>query len=81
VRATSPYLFNMGDAFDIWTQVTCPVLLLRGTESWASDPEVDGRAKAFRNYTFFNIEKAGHWVHHDQLPTFLKLVREFLGRA
>jgi len=44
VRATSPYLFNMPDAHDIWTQITCPVLLLRGTESWASDPEVDGRA-------------------------------------
>jgi len=79
VRATSPYLFNMQDAFDIWTQVTCPVLLLRGTESWASDPELDGRAKAFRDYTFFNIEKAGHWVHHDQLAIFLRLVREFLG--
>lgn len=79
VRASSPYLFNMVDAFDIWKQVTCPVLLLRGTESWASDPELDGRARAFRDYTFFNIEKAGHWVHHDQLAIFLKLVRDFLG--
>ncbi len=25
VRAISPYLFNMTDAFDIWTQITCPV--------------------------------------------------------
>jgi len=79
VRATSPYLFNMQEAYDIWTQITCPVLLLRGTESWASDPEIDGRAKAFRDYTFFNIEKAGHWVHHDQLAIFLQLVRQFLG--
>ena len=45
VRATSPYLFNMKDARDLWTQITCPVLLLRGTESWASDPEIDGRAQ------------------------------------
>jgi pimeloyl-ACP methyl ester carboxylesterase len=81
VRASSPYLFNMVDAFDIWTQITCPVLLLRGTESWASDPEKDGRAEAFKDYTFFNIENAGHWVHHDQLAIFLKLVREFLGVA
>jgi len=57
------------------------VLLLRGTESWASDPEKDGRAEAFKDYTFFNIENAGHWVHHDQLAIFLKLVREFLGVA
>jgi pimeloyl-ACP methyl ester carboxylesterase len=79
VRASSPYLFNMIDAHDIWKQITCPVLLLRGTESWASDPEIDGRAKAFRSYTFFNVEKAGHWVHHDQLAIFLQHVRKFLG--
>ena len=34
-----------------------------------------------KDYTFFNIENAGHWVHHDQLAIFLKLVREFLGVA
>jgi len=79
VRASSPYLFNMHDAHDLWTQITCPVLLLRGTESWASDPEIDGRAKAFRDYTFFNIEHAGHWVHHDQLAIFLRHTRDFLG--
>jgi pimeloyl-ACP methyl ester carboxylesterase len=79
VRATSPYLFNMVDAFDIWKQIGCPVLLLRGTESWASDPEIDGRASALRDYTFFNIEKAGHWVHHDQLDRFLEVTRQFLA--
>jgi pimeloyl-ACP methyl ester carboxylesterase len=78
VRATSPYLYNMNDARDLWGRITCPVLLLRGTESWASDPEKDGRASAFQNYEFHNIEKAGHWVHHDQLDAFLKIVRKFL---
>lgn len=80
VRAASPYLYSMDDARHIWGRITCPVLLLRGTESWASDPEKDGRASAFQNYEFHNIEKAGHWVHHDQLDEFLKLVRDFLAR-
>jgi pimeloyl-ACP methyl ester carboxylesterase len=79
VRATSPYLFNMKDAAELWSGITCPVLLLRGTESWASDPEKDGRARAFRSYRFFNIERAGHWVHHDQLDTFLGHLRDFLA--
>lgn len=79
VRAASPYLFNMEDARELWGRITCPVLLLRGTESWASDPEKDGRASAFRDYTFHNIERAGHWVHHDQLDKFLDLVRQFLS--
>ena len=79
VRAASPYLFNMKDARALWSQITCPVLLVRGTESWASDPEKDGRATAFTNYKLVNIERAGHWVHHDQLDVFLKHVREFLA--
>jgi pimeloyl-ACP methyl ester carboxylesterase len=79
VRAVSPYLFNMQEAREIWQHITCPVLLVRGTESWASDPEEDGRATAFRNYKAVNIEKAGHWVHHDQLDVFLQAVRDFLA--
>jgi pimeloyl-ACP methyl ester carboxylesterase len=79
VRATSPYLYNMNDARELWGRITCPVLLLRGTESWASDPEKDSRASAFQNYEFHNVDKAGHWVHHDQLDAFLELVRRFLG--
>ncbi len=81
VRAASPYLFNMRDARALWEQVVCPTLLLRGTESWASDPEKDGRAKAFSNYQLVNVEGAGHWVHHDRLDVFLEVVREFLGRG
>lgn len=78
-RAVSPYLFNVTDARSIWGRITCPTLLVRGTESWASDPALDGRAEAFRNARVVNVEGAGHWVHHDQLATFLRLARAFLG--
>jgi pimeloyl-ACP methyl ester carboxylesterase len=78
-RAVSPYIFNVTDAQNIWSQISCPALLVRGTESWASDPKIDGRGKAFRNARIENIEGAGHWVHHDRLDAFLPLVREFLG--
>jgi pimeloyl-ACP methyl ester carboxylesterase len=81
VRAASPYLFNMRDARDLWEQITCPTLLIRGTESWASDPLVDGRAKAFARARVVNIEQAGHWVHHDQLDVFLRTVEDFLGNG
>ncbi len=81
VRAVSPYLFNLDDAREIWGHITCPVLLVRGTESWAPDPEADGRARAFRHATILTVEGAGHWVHHDQLAVFLRGVRDFLGVA
>jgi pimeloyl-ACP methyl ester carboxylesterase len=48
-------------------------------ESWASDPEKDGRIGCLRNARVANIERAGHWVHHDQLDVFLGIVRKFLA--
>ena len=78
VRAVSPYLFNLDEAREIWGHITCPVLLVRGTESWAPDPAADGRARAFRHARVLNVDGAGHWVHHDQLAVFLRGVRAFL---
>ncbi len=79
VRIRSPYGFNMEDARAIWNQIPCPVLLVRGQESWASDPEKDSRASAFRDYRAVAVPDAGHWVHHDQLDRFLAVVEEFLA--
>ena len=78
VRIRSPYEFNIEDARVIWNQIRCPVLLMRGAESWTGDPEEDDRASAFHDYCSVVIENAGHWVHHDQLDRFLEVVSDFL---
>ena len=49
VHATSPYMFNNRDAREIWGRITCPTLLIRGTESWAGDWVKDGRIQAFKH--------------------------------
>lgn len=79
VRLHSPYEFNVAEAREIWNQISCPVLLIRGSESWASDPEEDGKASAFHDYRNVQVRDAGHWVHHDQLEEFVRIVREFLA--
>lgn len=78
VRAFSPYLFNAEEARALWRNITCPTLLVRGMESWAGDPEQDGRASEFPNAQVLNVADAGHWVHHDQLEIFLDRVGRFL---
>ncbi|HZP44293.1 MAG TPA: alpha/beta hydrolase [Candidatus Binataceae bacterium] len=78
-RATSPYLFNLKDAMEIWSRIRCPVLLVRGDASWAGDWERDGRLQAFRTSELRTIANAGHWVHHDQRAEFLAAVRAFLN--
>jgi pimeloyl-ACP methyl ester carboxylesterase len=77
VRSQSPYEFNLDEARSIWHRITCPTLLLRGTESWATDPRQDGRAQVFTNAQCVDISRAGHWVHHDQLEMFLRVVEDF----
>jgi len=78
VRLHSPYEFNIAEAREIWNQIRCPVLLIRGSESWATDPEEDGKASAFHDYQAVMIKDAGHWVHHDQLEAFMDVVKSFL---
>ncbi len=78
VHAISPYVFNLTDAKEIWSRIVCPTLLIRGAESWTGDWEKDGRTDAFRNAEIVTIEKAGHWVHHDQLGEFLAVAKKFL---
>jgi pimeloyl-ACP methyl ester carboxylesterase len=77
VRSFAPYRFDVDDMRALWAQIACPTLLVRGADSWASDPEQDGRIQPFRNARLVNVAKAGHWVHHDQLDAFLAAVRGF----
>jgi pimeloyl-ACP methyl ester carboxylesterase len=78
VRVWLPYDMPQADIEALWAGVRCPALLVYGRESWASDPRADGRAALFREAQVVSIAGAGHWVHHDQLATFLSLVEPFL---
>ena len=79
VRVTAPYRFDEEDMRGLWSHIECPTLLVRGADSWAEDPKGDGRVKPFQNATAVTIEQAGHWVHHDQLDEFLRIIRDFLS--
>ena len=79
VRAFAPVGIAFEEQHELHKRIDAPVLLVRGSESWASDPNIDGRAANFPNATAVNIEQAGHWVHHDQLDEFCQLVDGFLA--
>lgn len=64
-----------GEAFGT---ITAPIFMMYGSESWASNPDADGRLDAFQNVEFKLFEGAGHWLHHDQFHDFIGLTRRFL---
>ena len=63
---------------DLWGAITCPTLLLYGANSWASNPERDGRLVHFNHARVVEFENAGHWLHHDQFDRFMAELRAFL---
>ena len=75
----SPTDIPQSDLERLWRAITCPMLLLYGSDSFASNPEKDGRIKHFGSARVIEYEKAGHWLHHDQLDRFLGDVKAFLA--
>ncbi len=61
-----------------YESIECPVLLMRGADSWASDPLKDGRIKSFKNAKSINYPNAGHWLHHDAFDLYIEDVKSFL---
>ena len=78
-RSSSPADLSTKELHELWANITCPVLFVNGKESWASNPETDGRMKHFKDGRVIEFERAGHWVHHDRLDDFLTEVRAFLA--
>jgi pimeloyl-ACP methyl ester carboxylesterase len=79
VRTGSPLRVTGEESDELHKRIVCPTLLVRGNESWASDPQKDGRMDNFADASLLNVDDAGHWVHHDQLDLFCDEVRAFLS--
>lgn len=64
----------------LWRNISCPVLLITGAESWERDyaGTVDFDL-AFEDARHVVVDGAGHWVHHDQLERFLDMIEDFLA--
>ena len=60
--------------------ITCPILEVRGKESLAvSDEILEGMAKANSQFSYVDVEGAGHVVCVDKPQEFIAATRAFLG--
>ncbi|MEY2943383.1 MAG: hypothetical protein RLY97_1397, partial [Pseudomonadota bacterium] len=71
--------FEQEVVHDLWRAITCPMLMFYGTESFATNPERDGRMQYFNTARVIEYEKAGHWLHHDQFDRFMGDAKAFLA--
>src|SRR5260370_833239 len=59
--------------------ITCPTLLMRGSEIFLPDPAASGLLAHIGQADLRTITGAGHWLHHDKLDDVLLELRPFLG--
>jgi pimeloyl-ACP methyl ester carboxylesterase len=78
VRSEPPLHVSDEELHQLWHNISCPVWLVHGADSWASHPGKDGRAAHFRDARVTSYEQAGHWVHHDRFDAFVRDLKAFL---
>ncbi len=78
MRVFPPFDLAQPDQESLWASISCPTLLMYGADSWASNPEKDGRARHFKNARTVTFANAGHWLHHDQFEKFVAELQAFL---
>jgi pimeloyl-ACP methyl ester carboxylesterase len=76
IRSTPDW--SMQSFKEMWSQLKTPYLLIGGSESEFAPNNAD-LVKLFGLHEVI-VEGSGHWVHHDQLDEFVRLVREFFGQ-
>ena len=77
VRMFPPIRLPYENQDQVFANISCPTLLVRGTESWLLIRKKTG-ASSVSKTRVLPTSKARHWVHHDQLDIFCGLVEEFL---
>jgi pimeloyl-ACP methyl ester carboxylesterase len=78
-RAMAPYRLSADHYTALWSRITCPTLLLRGSESFLPDPAASGLLAHIGQADLRTMTGAGHWLHHDKLDDVLLELRPFLG--
>ena len=75
---------TVAPAADLWpalTQITCPALIVRGTDTDLLSPEVAHQMEgALVQGTLVEVTRAGHMVFEDNPEDFISQLNSFLGR-
>lgn len=80
LRARAAYRLSLEDNIVLWSRITCPTLLVSGSESFLPDPATAGVMKHFANAKLARIEGAGHWLQHDKPDEVVDLLTTFLAQ-
>ncbi|HKI73902.1 MAG TPA: alpha/beta hydrolase [Pseudomonadales bacterium] len=80
-HSRAAYSIPYDDMTAIWDQIDCPMLMINATNGYGHRTGQGDSLPHFRGARVVNVDGAGHWVHHDQFDTFMKLTQDFLAEV
>jgi pimeloyl-ACP methyl ester carboxylesterase len=76
--SSAPVEIRDEEARVIWGDVSCPVLLIMGAESYERGQHLPRHVSRFPDAQSVVVPDAGHWVHHDQPHAVVEAIKHFL---
>lgn len=77
-HSRSPYGMPYKDMTLVWERIDCPTLLLNAKQGFSHRTGQNDSLRHFRHGEIVDIDKAGHWVHHDQFDEVTTVISQFL---
>jgi pimeloyl-ACP methyl ester carboxylesterase len=78
-HAWGAYGIPQDQIVQLWSSITCPVLILNADGGFDHRIGHDGTDAYFRDVRVETITDAGHWAHHDQLDEVVVQCELFFG--
>ena len=79
---SGPHLgINHEDLTELWQQINSPTLLMNAKQGFGHRTGQNETLQYFKQGEVFDVDNAGHWLHHDQFDIYIEKSREFLAKA
>ena len=78
-RVRGPKIYQASTYAPFLQQISCPVLLVTGSESWYRWPDLAERRSHLSDWRLLEIEEAGHMIHQDQPGALASAVASFVA--
>ncbi len=78
-RVRGPKIYQVETYRPFLEAISCPVLLVTGSESWYRWDDLPQRRRALRNRRLLDIPESGHMLHQDQPERLAAAITSFLA--
>ncbi len=80
-RVRGPKIYQVGTYSPFLASISCPVMLVTGSESWYRWDDLPERRRQLQDWRLVEVPDSGHMVHQDQAELLAAATATFLSGA